>query len=181
MSDRSSFLAVDTAIATEDTEVLQRLRSDPEWADHLEPDHRADVPAWVRALARSRSRRWVAPVLLAAAGGLMVAMWQGQDAPSMTAKGTPSLVLYVERDNRVTVWDGVTPLGAGDRFRVALADTGPFVLTYEAPGQPPAMLARGVEEGLLEGAWAFDGPARGAQLVVRAPGSDEPTVALALE
>jgi hypothetical protein len=171
MSERPSYLEVDTRLARGDQRALDALRGDPEWEAHLAATAPPEeIPAWVQALAAHPPRRawrprlWATGALLAAALALLLLPQQ----PYVGSKGEATALLYVERAGVVTIWDGQRPLHSGDRFRIELAalDAPWFAVLYQEPGEPVVVLATGSGEGLIEGAWTFDAPAAGGQILV---------------
>jgi hypothetical protein len=182
---RPSLLEADRWAVTGD-ERLATLRGDPAWDAHLAataPLH--EVPAWVLALdARPRRRRWWAALAgaLATAAVLLALIAVRPPGPYVGDKGVTAAVIHVAgapsggAPSGVTVWDGQTPLLAGDRFRVELADLPAgapwFAVVLVEPGERPVVLATGEGDGLVDGAWALDAPARGAELIVLAADRD---------
>lgn len=84
-------------------------------------------------------------------------------------KGSPSVGVYVKRDDRVFLWDGNGPLQVGDHIRlgVAGAEYG-HLAVLSAAEEGWAILYRGelTREGELPVAWSLDGQGDTEQLLV---------------
>jgi hypothetical protein len=129
------------------------------------------VPAWVRELPKPRRWRWSFLALAlstAAAVGIVVLP---QRHPEVTAKGSPSVAVYLRRGERVSLWDGVQPLQAGDavqlkvqsfgysRITVGAIESGKVQTLYEGAAQAGAAT-------LLPQAFTLDGGPGGEALLV---------------
>lgn len=175
MSDRPSFMQVDRWHVAGDPRV-RLLHDDPEWGAHLATLEPLPLPPWLASLPARRPSPQVWPLILVAATAL-VAAWAFQ-APYVAWKGGPELIVYVRTANGAAVWDGHTPLGEGDQIQLEVRGTSGFTLVYEDDGVQE-VLAEAPRPGLIERAWALDGPAAGDRLLV--VGSDgEPVVVVVL-
>ncbi len=149
----------------------------------------APLPDWVGSLAeaapaREAERRpwwprWrpLAPMLL---GGALLAgaalviqvMGDAEDASGpgyVASKGSPSVGVYVKRDERVFLWDGMQRVRVGDRIRLGIAPSEyryVAVLSPSAAGLVP--LYQSAVNGALElpVAWAIDAAGDAERLVV---------------
>ncbi len=169
-----SYLAVDAATVRHERTRLAPLRGHPDWDAHLAAVEAVpDVPQWALRLGdaprRSGLRRWGLVIAsLATALAIWLLVVRPPPDPYVGAKGGAAALIHVERDGRVLVWDGASPLGPPDRFRIELTGLSEpwFVVVYRDPEEPPAVLATGQGDGLVDGAWAFDGPADGGRVEV---------------
>jgi hypothetical protein len=131
-----------------------------------------------RELPRAKSRKWLWSLLalsLSSAAAVAVVVLP-QRHPGVTAKGSPSVAVYLRRAGRVSLWDGVHPLQAGDAVQLKVQSFGYSRITvgaveskqvqtlYEGEAQPGTAT-------LLPQAFTLDGRGGDALLVVfsRAP------------
>jgi hypothetical protein len=157
------------------------LGSTPDWVTALgAAAAENDAPMQVRARAPGKvraARWWVAPLVflhIAALGaGLLVHQGErepgGPEGPYVGTKGSPSVGVYVKRDDRVFLWDGSGPLQVGDHIRLGVAGAGyRYVAVLSAAGDGWVVLYRGelTAEGELPVAWSLDGQGDDEQLVV---------------
>lgn len=130
------------------------------------------VPAWVREIKQPRKPlwlRWIALGTLATAALAIAVLPRGNY--EVTAKGTPSLAVYLRRGERISLWDGVQPLQPGDavqlklqaagfaRVTVGSIDGGEVHSLYEGATSPNAAT-------LLPDAFTLDASARDESLLV---------------
>ncbi len=135
----------------------------PQTADHVRGCERCqahlrkleapiEVPAWARALRRPQPERkpgWWTLALLgaaAAAGATAVVLLSPtrphprELAPSshgtlVAAKGSPSVAIYVLREQQIQLWDGHTPIRPGDRLELQVSGEGlDHLLVDTTPG-----------------------------------------------
>ena len=82
-------------------------------------------PAWALALADEKPRRarWLKVLLplSAALAAVVLVVLPSKQPPAFTAKGAPSVAVYVKRGEAVNAWDGGSPLRPGDRLQLQLA------------------------------------------------------------
>ncbi|HEX4382217.1 MAG TPA: hypothetical protein VH083_04685 [Myxococcales bacterium] len=144
---------------------------------------RLAVPVAVpRELPRPKSRKWLWSLLalsLSSAAAVTVVVLPRRH-PEVTAKGSPSVAVYLRRGGQVSLWDGVHPLQAGDAVQLKVQSFGYSRITvgaveskqvqtlYEGEAQPGTAT-------LLPQAFTLDGSGGDALLVVfsRAPLSPE--------
>lgn len=109
------------------------------------------LPAWTAELAdeEPRSRSWMGlllgGVLAAGAVALMV-----HPRPSVTAKGAPSVAVYVKRGDAVLVWDGSAPLIPGDRIQLQVFPDfrrSATVIALSDPSSPRILYSGELPEG----------------------------------
>jgi hypothetical protein len=143
-----------------------------------------EPPAWLEAVKvgprppeRPRRGWWrllALPALAGATAALVaVVLRVGPGRPPDAAtrpKGTPEVVVYVKRGERVAAWDGRAPVRPGDRLRVGVRGSGYAHLSVAslAPAAEPALLYAGplapAGETLLPLAFRVDGRA-GAEIL----------------
>ena len=137
------------------------------------------IPAWVKALqGESPGPRWwslkglfAVSTLAAAAAALLVASPPRPAHEETTPKGSPTVAVYVKAGSAVSLWNGVSPLQAGDavqlkvrpegfsRVTVASVEAGEAREVYQG-----AVLSKGVS--LLPVAFTLEGPARDLRLLL---------------
>ncbi len=127
------------------------------------------VPDWARGLAEKGQPGWVFQWrwLVAATAGVLAVLVvislppRPPTEPSITAKGAPSVAVYVKRGDSVMLWDGQRRMLPGDRLRlkvfpegfgqvaaVAIVD-GAFKVLYRG-AVPPGV------ESFLPASWKVD-------------------------
>jgi hypothetical protein len=157
-------------------------RKTPEVATHLDAaggcercrEHLASVevvpaplPPWLATLQPRQARQvrqvrptWVLPVALAASA--LVALGLFMHLPAVrpaTAKGAPSIALYVKHGDSVELWDGHSPLQPGDRVRLQISADGFRYATVTAPHQEQPLFKGEVDPekpALLPDSWRVD-------------------------
>lgn len=185
MSGHPSFFELDAlALGGDSPSVREHLESCALCSAHVE---RLRLPVAVPSLpARAPTPwlRWV-PLLGAAAIAASVALVLAVPAraPWLAAKGMPSVAIYVKRGQALTLWDGVSPVRAGDRLRVRIAPegydhvavasrsrSGALVPLFEGPIDDRS------SEFLVPGSWEVDAEPGSERLVI---GLDHRAVPLA--
>ncbi len=100
-------------------------------------------PVTERAVRPATRRRWALPAaasaLAVAAGVALFAGGRAQEespgtAPYVGVKGTPAVQLLVHRDRETRIWDGRSPVRAGDALALRVACEGLKRVTVAAPG-----------------------------------------------
>lgn len=153
MNQHPSALALDLiALGNEASpEIVAHLRGCTQCEAHVAASRplSGPVPSWATQARPGLRWPWVGGGLLAAAIlALTVISSRTRELPNPVftrAKGQPSVAVYVEHRGEVRLWDGRSPVAAGDRLQLKVAGAG-F-----------KHLAVGVEEG---DGWstAFTGP-----------------------
>ena len=90
------------------------------------------VPAWARELEKPRGRKWLWSALALTSLAALPLVMLRSSQPLVTAKGSPSVAVYLRRGEQVSLWDGV-PQGY-----FAHMPSGRAIL--ETQGLPPAEL-----------------------------------------
>ncbi len=77
-------------------------------------------------MARARRLAWPLVLLPAAACAalLLVLSAGGEDSDPVRAKAAPAIAVYIKREAKVLLWDGRSPLHAGDRVQLEVAPEG---------------------------------------------------------
>jgi len=115
------------------------LGVDPgEWREHVERCARCTrhlerlrlpvpVPGWVRTPTRRvLPFHWFFALATAAAAVAVVLLVVPRLQPSngIATKGTPSVAVYVQRGEVISLWDGREPLAPGDRLQLEISPEG---------------------------------------------------------
>ncbi len=108
------------------------LPSTPEWARALPP---VRGPWWRRLLAGRAKWLPAAACGLALAGAVAVVALPRAE-PVVSAKGSPSVAVYVKRGGRVFLWDGRAPLRAGDAVQLKVQPESFAQLVVAEVGEP---------------------------------------------
>jgi len=133
MSDHPSFLQLDRhALGVGVAATADHVKGCAQCQAHLEKcEQPLSVPAWARDLSRPRRFRWLGAPQLAAFGAcaaavaIAVALWPRPHAEGeIGVKGNPSVAVYMKRGEHVSLWDGRTPLRAGDSVQLKVAPEG---------------------------------------------------------
>jgi hypothetical protein len=128
------------------------------------------TPEWARALAQSnpsasgvRWRWWAAASVVAVAAVALLVLPQrlpieSFTESSITAKGIPSVAVYLKRGASVSLWDGQRPLHPGDRIRLKVMPEsfGEVAVVALGPGGPNVLHRGSIppgEESFLPTSW----------------------------
>jgi hypothetical protein len=153
MDTHPSFLELDRAALGQGAPLTaDHVKGCPRCQAHLKTlEEPIAVPAWATALRRPQPERkpsWWALVLLgaaAAAGATAVFLFSPtrphpHDLATPTvgtlvaAKGSPSVAIYLLRDERISLWDGHTPIQPGDRIELQVSGEGLDHVLVATPG-----------------------------------------------
>jgi hypothetical protein len=178
------FLGVQTDSTTENH--VRACGSCQTYLDQVTADR--PVPKWARDLAEQRQKasvgswtRWkwafgLAGTTVAVAAVVVLSVVPTVESPEVTAKGAPAVGVYVQRQGRVSLWDGRASVLPGDTLRLKVIPSGYRHLTVLSPGsreREPAMLSRLHEtdvdpdkESVLPVAWRVDDEMRDEEIVV---------------
>ena len=157
MNDRPeshpSFLELDrTALGMASAEATAHVEGCSACAAYLDRvRQRLPVPQWVGSLQpkpSERRPRWFSMGLVAAlatTATVIIAVRVQSDhilpadhhaGSGVTAKGMPSIALYVKRGDHVSLWDGQSSLASGDSLRLKVTPEGfSFVSVIEQIGR----------------------------------------------
>lgn len=133
MSSHPSFLELDRhALGVGVPATADHVTGCSQCQAHLQKlEQQLPVPAWAHDVSRSRRFRWLgAPQLVAlgacaAAVAVAVAVLPRPHAEGeIGVKGNPSVAVYIKRGERVSLWDGRSPLRAGDSVQLKVAPEG---------------------------------------------------------
>ena len=168
-----SFLQLDRfALGSGDAEISEHLRDCQPCNAHFgRSSLPVAMPAWARELPKPRRWRWtlLALSLSTAAAVAVVVVPRGHS--EVTAKGNPSVAVYLRRGEHVSLWDGVQPLQPGDavqlkvqtfgysRITVGSIESGKVQTLYEGVAQADAAT-------LLPQAFTLDGANHDEALLV---------------
>ena len=181
MNGHPSFLQLDRIVlGIADPESASHLRACEECRAHV---GRSGMPVPIPAGTRERAmrsvrltrlRRWLLGVLAVAAVVIVGLIFRPE---AITAKGNPSVAVYVKHGTRVSLWDGQARLSPGDGLQLKVAAAG-FTRVTVASVAPASIVelyagevsARG--ETTLPRSWTVDAnPGPEVMLIVfsRAP------------
>ena len=133
MTAHPSFLQLDRLLlGSDDPETAAHLKECDDCRTHV---GRCEMPAPVPSGTRERATRSVLLIrlrrwLLGVSGAALVTMLIGmavRRAPIpdlVTAKGSPSVAVYVKHGDAVSLWDGSAPLSPGDGVQLKVAASG---------------------------------------------------------
>ncbi len=142
------------------------------------------VPRWVADASATRScwRGWrrAAVAVAAAVSAAGLVFFLPHPPPSTTAKGQPTVTVWLKRGDAVSAWDGKSPVRGGDAIRLEAMPAGYAYLTvvFAAGGGLTTLFAAKVDPSgkpTLTPAWSLDGEGRQEHLAVlftRAPVDD---------
>jgi hypothetical protein len=133
MSGHPSFLQLDRLeLGLDDPETARHVAGCDECRAHV---GRCQMPAPVPASTRARAERgarstrlltWLCgvPALIGVMALVAVEVRRGPGNDALTAKGSPSVAVYVKRGAAVRLWDGQAPLLVGDALQLKVFATG---------------------------------------------------------
>lgn len=133
MTGHPSFLQLDRlALGLDGAETSIHVKACDECRAHL---GRCEMPAPIPAATRERAmrsarvihlRRWLLgiPAVLALTAFVGMGVRRVPDRETITAKGSPSVAVYVKHGAAVSLWDGRAPLSPGDGLQLKVAPAG---------------------------------------------------------
>jgi hypothetical protein len=113
---------------------------------------------WIAELQAKGTPGRMPPLLWLMGGGLAFAvllvaglrLWPAaptpddlQVRPLVASKGGPTVAVYIKREERVSLWDGRSPIRVGDRIQLEVAPGGFSRLTLASLGDEPELLYAG--------------------------------------
>jgi len=167
-----SFLELDRlALNTGAAETERHTASCAACAAHLRTIRLSPTaaPAWARRPSRPRIPflpTFGALAAVCAASVVFILVPREDDALAVRAKAAaPSVAVYVKRGDRVSLWDGLSPLQAGDAVRLEVTPSGYTHLWVTTPVADAGARARVLYRGELPPAgttvlpvsWRLDG------------------------
>ena len=169
-----SFLALDRhALGVPDPDTAAHIETCEVCAAHVravtEP---VPVPDWVTAQQQHSPRHWGRWLALAAAALLAVGMFAipesaTQSTPYMGTKGAPEVIVYLQRDDEVSVWSG-SAIRPGDQVRLGIRPTTLRFVTIRSQGQTlyAGEISGDSDPWLVPASWQVDDQGHSESLTV---------------